>query len=272
MSQFSFCLCISPILALFLRVSPISFCLCISLNLALSLYMSLISFCRCISLNMALSMCAILLYLPGRVCRGDYSPASAALSLAFRDDSGLVSNVTYRAVDANSWAASVTMLAPGYLSSTYRNREFSVRTKNRCVLSKYLYEVCVGLDELILGAAIAALCLLWCPQITVFVCIFSWINIYFFRVHVHISMCKLYKSVVKLTTLEYFCDVFNDGIFNADVNLCDMFLKVLFSGTPPGDDVSSQNSVFLRSKRPQETFWEEKNRKSGRWSFFVFNI
>lgn len=38
----------------------------------------------------------------GRVCRGDFSPAAAALSLAFRDEEGLISNATYRAVDANS--------------------------------------------------------------------------------------------------------------------------------------------------------------------------
>ncbi|CAM9131292.1 unnamed protein product, partial [Laminaria digitata] len=38
----------------------------------------------------------------GRVCRGDFSPAATALSLAFRDNEGLVSNATYRPVDANS--------------------------------------------------------------------------------------------------------------------------------------------------------------------------
>ncbi|CAN0001555.1 unnamed protein product [Pylaiella littoralis] len=40
----------------------------------------------------------------GRVCRGDFSPAAAALSLSFRDDEGTVSNATYRAVDANTMA------------------------------------------------------------------------------------------------------------------------------------------------------------------------
>lgn len=41
-------------------------------------------------------------YLAGRVCRGDFSPAAAVLSLSFRDDQGVVSNAVYRAVDANS--------------------------------------------------------------------------------------------------------------------------------------------------------------------------
>lgn len=41
-------------------------------------------------------------YLAGRVCRGDFSPAAAVLSLSFRDDEGVVSNAVYRAVDANS--------------------------------------------------------------------------------------------------------------------------------------------------------------------------
>lgn len=38
----------------------------------------------------------------GRVCRGDFSPAAAVLSLSFRGDQGVVSNAVYRAVDANS--------------------------------------------------------------------------------------------------------------------------------------------------------------------------
>ncbi|CAN0030969.1 unnamed protein product [Ectocarpus sp. 8 AP-2014] len=40
----------------------------------------------------------------GRVCRGDFSHAAAVLSLSFRDDNGVVSNATYRAVDANTMA------------------------------------------------------------------------------------------------------------------------------------------------------------------------
>ncbi|CAM9356315.1 unnamed protein product [Ascophyllum nodosum] len=38
----------------------------------------------------------------GRVCRGDFNPAAAVLSLSFRDDDGLVSNATYRILDANT--------------------------------------------------------------------------------------------------------------------------------------------------------------------------
>lgn len=38
----------------------------------------------------------------GRVCRGDYSMPSAALSLSFRDNAGFLTNATYRVVDANS--------------------------------------------------------------------------------------------------------------------------------------------------------------------------
>ncbi|CAM9569440.1 unnamed protein product [Scytosiphon promiscuus] len=43
----------------------------------------------------------------GRVCHGDFSPAAAVLSLAFRDDEGVVSNATYRAVDANTMAVCI---------------------------------------------------------------------------------------------------------------------------------------------------------------------
>eukprot|EP00903_Cladosiphon_okamuranus_P010087 g9554.t1 len=44
----------------------------------------------------------------GRVCRGDFSPAAAVLSLSFRDDLGVVSNAVYRAVDANTMAVCIT--------------------------------------------------------------------------------------------------------------------------------------------------------------------
>eukprot|EP00752_Nemacystus_decipiens_P004807 g4374.t1 len=44
----------------------------------------------------------------GRVCRGDFSPAAAVLSLSFRDDEGVVSNAVYRAVDANTMAVCIT--------------------------------------------------------------------------------------------------------------------------------------------------------------------
>ncbi|CAM9222187.1 unnamed protein product [Choristocarpus tenellus] len=40
----------------------------------------------------------------GRVCRGDFNPSSAMLTLNFRDKSGLVTNASYRAVDDNTMA------------------------------------------------------------------------------------------------------------------------------------------------------------------------
>lgn len=62
----------------------------------------------------------------GRVCRGDFSPGAAALSLSFRDCDGMVSNATYRAVDANS----------EYISAPKDSQNVYIGQQNRPFMAK----------------------------------------------------------------------------------------------------------------------------------------